>query len=272
MPTHKDDKEPKIRLWEEPESHGPEEIDVEAGYEKTDVRVTGIVVFLTALAVFVAVTGVLCYGIGMVLNAELNKEDGPNSKWTKTVEIRQLGNLPANPEMQRKVAELAQSFPTPRVQLDDGLRVGRRIGMQSAQPAKLIRMGGDVGKQFGEPRTRLSVLFEAKPRGGQGAAPGSGFAAIILEFRLVVESIHTGHCAFHKDEDDPFCLCGEVGRLGPQRIRSRGFGRHGPGILLAEQTGERKVTKSGAGRPQEGSPRYEWWVVIRHKGISGKEE
>ena len=120
MPTHNDDKEPKIRLWEEPESHGPDEIDVEAGYEKSDVRVTGIVVFLTALGVFVAVTGVLCYGIGMVLNAELNKEDGPNSKWTKTVEIRQLGNLPTNPEMQHKVAELAQSFPTPRVQLDDG--------------------------------------------------------------------------------------------------------------------------------------------------------
>jgi len=77
-------------------------------------------VFLTALAIFVAVTGVLCYGIGKVLNAELNKEDGPNSKWTKTVDIRQLGNLPNNPAMQQKVAELAQEFPTPRLQLDDG--------------------------------------------------------------------------------------------------------------------------------------------------------
>jgi hypothetical protein len=103
-------------------SHGPkpEDIDASAGYEQSDVRVTGIIVFLTALAIFVAVIGVLSYGIGKVINARMNKEDGPNSKWTQTVNIRELGNLPNNPEMQHKVAELTQSFPTPRLQLDDG--------------------------------------------------------------------------------------------------------------------------------------------------------
>ena len=90
------------------------------GYEKSDVKVTGILVFLTALCIFVAVSGVLCYGIGKVINARMNKEDGPNTKWTKTVDIRQLGNLPISPEMQNKVAELTQSFPTPRLQTDDG--------------------------------------------------------------------------------------------------------------------------------------------------------
>jgi hypothetical protein len=113
MPQHDD---------EQHGSHGPkpEEIDASLGYEPTDVRVTGIVVFLTALAIFVAVTGILCYGIGKVINAELNKQDGPNSKWTKTAEIRQLGNLPSSPELQNKMAELTQQFPTPRVQTDDG--------------------------------------------------------------------------------------------------------------------------------------------------------
>ena len=103
-------------------SHGPEqnEIDVSAGYELSDVRVTGIVVFLTALAIFVAVTGILCYGIGKVINAQMNKEDGPNSKWTKTAEVRELGNLPSSPELQNKMAELTQQFPSPRVQTDDG--------------------------------------------------------------------------------------------------------------------------------------------------------
>jgi hypothetical protein len=101
-------------------SHGPDEVDASAGYEQADVRVTGIVVFLVALGIFVAVTGVLCYGIGKVINANMDKEDGPNSKWTKTADIRQLGNLPNNPEMQNKVAQLAQQFPTPRLQLDDG--------------------------------------------------------------------------------------------------------------------------------------------------------
>jgi hypothetical protein len=81
---------------------------------------TGIVVFLAALGIFVAVSGVLCYGIGKVINAQLNHEDGPNTKWTKAIDIRQLGNMPNSPELQNKVAELTQTFPTPRVQTDDG--------------------------------------------------------------------------------------------------------------------------------------------------------
>ena len=113
MPQHDD---------EQIGSHGPdrEEVDTSAGFEQTDVRVTGIVVFLTALAIFVAVTGILCYGIGKVINAQLNKEDGPNTKWTKAVEVRELGNLPNNPQLQNKMAELTQQFPAPRVQTDDG--------------------------------------------------------------------------------------------------------------------------------------------------------
>ncbi len=96
------------------------EVDAKLGFERTDANVVGIVVFLTSLTIFVAVVGLLCYGIGEVINAHLNKEDGPNSKWTKTVDIRQLGNMPSNPEMQNKVAQLMQSFPTPRVQIDNG--------------------------------------------------------------------------------------------------------------------------------------------------------
>ena len=107
-----------------PEEHGshhdPENIDTSVGFEQSDVRMRGILVFLTALGIFVAVTGVLCYGIGKVINAHMNSEDGPNTKWTQAVDVRQLGNMPNNPELQNKVAELAQTFPTPRVQTDDG--------------------------------------------------------------------------------------------------------------------------------------------------------
>jgi len=101
-------------------SHGPKEIDASAGYEQTDVKVTGIVVFLVSLFIFVGVCGVVTYGMGKLINAHMNREDGPNSKWTKTAEIRELGNLPSSPEMQNKVAEITRSFPTPRVQTDDG--------------------------------------------------------------------------------------------------------------------------------------------------------
>jgi hypothetical protein len=101
-------------------SHGPDEVDASAGFEQSDVRVTGIVVFLAALGIFVVVTAVLCYGIGKVINAHMDKEDGPNARWTTTADIRQLGNLANNPALQNKVAQLAQQFPSPRLQLDDG--------------------------------------------------------------------------------------------------------------------------------------------------------
>jgi hypothetical protein len=98
----------------------PEKVDASLGYEASDVGVSGIAVFLVSLLIFVAVAGVLCYGIGKVINSRMNKEDGPNSKWTQTVNIRQLGNLPSNPDMQNKVEEMTQTFPTPRMQRDDG--------------------------------------------------------------------------------------------------------------------------------------------------------
>jgi hypothetical protein len=104
----------------EPENHKPEEVDTSLGYERSDVGVTGIIVFLASMAIFVVVTAVVCYGVGKVINARMNKEDGPNSKWTKTVDIRQLGDLPSNPAMQNKVAELMHQFPSPRVQVDNG--------------------------------------------------------------------------------------------------------------------------------------------------------
>ena len=116
MPTHNQpDQDPGP--GHDPEKH---EVDASAGYERSDANVTGIVVFLTSLGIFVAVIGLLCYGIGAWFNARMNREDGPNSKWTKTVDVRQLGNMPSSPELQNKMAEITQTFPTPRVQTDDG--------------------------------------------------------------------------------------------------------------------------------------------------------
>jgi hypothetical protein len=36
------------------------------------------------------------------------------------VDVRPLGNMASNPEMQNKMAEATQSYPEPRVQTDDG--------------------------------------------------------------------------------------------------------------------------------------------------------
>jgi hypothetical protein len=106
MHTHEPDKNAKV--------------DASLGYEGTDVKVSGIVVFLTALGIFVIVTAVLCVGIGKVINTELAKADGPVTKWNHPVDPRKLGNLASSPEMQQEFAKLAKTFPSPRLQTDDG--------------------------------------------------------------------------------------------------------------------------------------------------------
>jgi hypothetical protein len=119
MPTHKDDDSGRS-IWQKPEDHSGEEIDVSAGYERSDVGPTGILVFLGALAIFVVVTAFLCYGIGMAINAHMKKDDGPKNKWATTVDVTTLGNLANSPELQNKMAAMTQQFPTPRLQTDDG--------------------------------------------------------------------------------------------------------------------------------------------------------
>jgi hypothetical protein len=104
-------------------THEPDEnpnVDASLGYEGTDVKVTGIVVFLTSLGVFVVVTALLCVVIGKGINYFLAKQDGPTTKWNHPVDVKTLGNLASNPEMQRQFAQLAGRFPSPRLQTDDG--------------------------------------------------------------------------------------------------------------------------------------------------------
>lgn len=103
-----------------PGGREPEAVDVTAGYETSDVKVAGILWFMVGLSSFVVVTVFLCYGIGAAINAHLNKEDGPTSRWSKTVNIRELGQMPSAPAEQNKVAELTQTFPAPRLQIDNG--------------------------------------------------------------------------------------------------------------------------------------------------------
>ena len=104
----------------EPEEFNQEEIDASLGYESSDVRISGIVVFMASMAVFVVVTAVLCYGIGSMINAHMNKQDGPTNHWAKSANIRELGNMPSAAAEQDKVAQLMQSFPAPRLLVDDG--------------------------------------------------------------------------------------------------------------------------------------------------------
>ena len=93
------------------------------GYEVTDVSVSGILVFLIALFLCVGVFFVFCFGMGKVINNAIGKDDGPLNKWNATTEksAGKLRNMESNPAgEQLQLHQLTQSFPTPRLQTDDG--------------------------------------------------------------------------------------------------------------------------------------------------------
>jgi len=166
MPTHS---EPNSRPdpGHEPEKHP---VDASSGYERSDANIRGIVVFLVALLVFVGVIGLLCYGIGKVFNAHMNKEDGPTSKWTKTVNVRQLGNMPSSPELQNKVADLMQSFPTPRVQTDNG---DQDIADLHAREDLLLDNYSWVNQSQGKVRIPIERAMELIAQRGLPVAPAA---------------------------------------------------------------------------------------------------
>ena len=175
MPTHKDN-DSGHGIWQEPEDHSQEEIDTSAGYERSDVGVTGIVVFLTALGIFVVVTAVLCYGIGMVINANMKKEDGPKSKWATTVDVRTLGNLASSPELQNKMAAMTQNFPTPRLQTDDG---NQEIADLHAREDLLLNNYSWADKSQDKVRIPIERAMELLAQSGLPVAPAVDEAPLL---------------------------------------------------------------------------------------------
>ena len=94
---------------------------VREGYEVTDVSVSGIAVFLVGLFISVGVFFVFCFGMGKVINNALIKRDGPPDKWHAGQKPEEFSNMQSNPAgEQKELQQLTQSFPTPRLQTDNG--------------------------------------------------------------------------------------------------------------------------------------------------------
>jgi len=158
-------------------------IDTSLGYEGTDVKVSGIVVFLTALAIFVAVTGVLCIGIGKVINSEMAKADGPTTKWNHPVDVRKLGNLASSPELQQQFGQLAQRFPTPRLQTDDGYQ---EIADMHAKEDLLLENYTYVDERQGTVRIPIERAMELIAKRGLPVAPAAAEEKPLAEAELPV--------------------------------------------------------------------------------------
>ena len=158
-------------------------VDASLGYEGTDVKVSGIVVFLTALAIFVAVTGVLCIGIGKVINSEMAKADGPTTKWNHPVDVRQLGNLASSPELQQQFGQLAQRFPTPRLQTDDGYQ---EVADMHAKEDLLLENYSYVDQRQGTVRIPIARAMELIAQRGLPVAPAATEEKPLAEAELPV--------------------------------------------------------------------------------------
>ena len=93
------------------------------GYETSDVRVGGIVVFVASLVIFLVVFFVVCFFMGKVINTALIKHDGPPNKWNQfQYSAENPGkNLESNAVLeQQQLRAMTARFPTPRLQMDDG--------------------------------------------------------------------------------------------------------------------------------------------------------
>ena len=96
------------------------------GYEVTDVNANGIAVFLAGLFGSVCVFFVLCYGLGILINGGLKKEDGPVTKWNRLSTFAgptsgKREDLTSNAVMEQKAFDqMRNTFPEPRLDIDDG--------------------------------------------------------------------------------------------------------------------------------------------------------
>jgi hypothetical protein len=172
MPTH-DHLDPE-------HGHEPEEVDVSKGYEATDVKISGIVVFIVSLSVFVVCSAVLSYGIGYAIFSHLAKEDaadyGPRSKWTKTVDVRTLGDLASNPQLQNKIAQTTEQFPQPRLQTDDG---NQEIADLHSKEDLLLENYSWVDKSQGKVRIPIERAMELVAKQGLPVAQHAEAASLL---------------------------------------------------------------------------------------------
>jgi hypothetical protein len=91
------------------------------GYELSDVNISGTLIFIVGLLASCVVIFVVCWAMGKIIHAELAREDGPVSHWREGGPQDAKGDLVSNPTMEQdKLGQLVETFPTPRVQTDDG--------------------------------------------------------------------------------------------------------------------------------------------------------
>jgi hypothetical protein len=162
MSTHNPDKSNR-----KPE-HKPQPVDVSKGYEASDVHALGIVIAILAFGLFAVVSGVVGFEIGKSMNARMARQNGPPNKWSHPADLRSSGNMASNPTLQSKIAGTTEQFPTPRLQIDDGLQ---DLAELHAREDLLLNNYSWVDQAQGKVRIPIERAMELIAQSGLPVAP-----------------------------------------------------------------------------------------------------
>src|SRR6201994_4429859 len=170
MPTHNppDEHEPHAQHGLTATGHGAPS----PGYETSDVKVGGILVFLVSLGIFLVIFFVFCFGMGKVINNALIKHDGPPNKWNQftSVQTSKGRNLESNAVMeQQQLRAMTARFPTPRLEMDDG---NQDVANLHAREDLLLDHYTWVNQQQGAVRIPIGEAIQIIAQRGLPVVPG----------------------------------------------------------------------------------------------------
>ncbi len=168
----------------QPGAHDPHVRDSDhPGYEVTDVNAGGVAVFLAGLFGSVFIFFLLCYGLGVLINGGIKKEDGPTTKWNTLSAFAgaettngKRQDLTSNPEMQQKeFNQMASTFPEPRLDIDDGNQATADL---HAREDLLLNNYSVVAGAAGSIRIPISRAMEIIAQRGLPVNAQAGAAAV----------------------------------------------------------------------------------------------
>jgi len=168
----------------QPGAHDPHVRDSDhPGYEVTDVNAGGVAVFLAGLFGSVFIFFLLCYGLGVLINGGIKKEDGPTTKWNTLSAFAgaettngKRQDLTSNPEMQqREFQQMTSTFPEPRLDIDDGNQATADL---HAREDLLLNNYSVVAGAAGSIRIPISRAMEIIAQRGLPVNAQAGAAAV----------------------------------------------------------------------------------------------
>jgi len=166
------------------------------GYETQDVNVGGIIVFLAGLAGSVVVFFLFCFVMGKALDSWLLHSDKTNAtSWNKdlsepgaTPHGQKREDLKSNDAIQQdQLSAVAQAFPTPRMQTDDGNNDTAELHAREDLLLNFNTTSSDL--QGGAVRIPIDRAMQLVVQRGLPAAPASTQKTTLM----VGESMPTVH-------------------------------------------------------------------------------